>query len=1027
MEAKSESQARHLDEESIVQPNTFWLSFLENFTTATPLRIDHLSNPAKDRQACQQPPYQYKSIILNESLTLALKTLCQTYSFNSSTLLIGAWSILLSHYSGEEDVVFGIRQCESYSAELRTYSEVVDADVPIRIQVRPDASLLSWLKQLQTQWKTLQRYPLPLALVKQCSEIPAGMPLFESLLTLGNALLADTQIAQGLEAISSYPLTLQIHIATTIEIQVSYGFQFEPATIERLLGHWKNVLEEIAADPQQRLADISVLTATERHQLLVEWNSTHVEYPYHKSIQEIFEEQVARSPETIALILPSLNQAAEQHLTYRELNDRANYLACHLQQMGVGVETFVALVMERSIELVVAILGILKAGGVYVPLDPAYPQERLAFMLQDSQAPVLLTQSRWVDRLPTHSAQVMCLDSNWGAGVEFTASPVTEVSSSNLAYINYTSGSTGRPKGVVIPHRAVLRLVLGTTYTQLDQNQTLLQLAPISFDAATFEIWGALLHGGRCILFPGNGIPDPKDLGRVIRQYQVTTMWLTAALFNTLVAEAADALMGVREILTGGEALSVSHIRRAQTCLPNTQLINGYGPTEGTTFTCCYRIPHLSDAHFRSIPIGKPIANTQVYILNNRLQPVPIGVPGELYIGGDGLAREYLNRPDLNAEKFIPHPFSGDPAARLYKTGDQVRYLAGGTIEFIGRQDNQIKLRGYRIELGEIEAVLSQYEAVRDAVALVREDIPGNQRLVAYVTSKADQSLSISQLRAYLSQRLAEYMIPDAILVLDKIPLTPNGKADRRALPQPTSAVSGEFIEPTTSAEQILAEIWGGILGLNQVGIEDNFFDLGGTSILGLQMVARVQKRFGSSFRAVKLYQYPTIRTLAKYLTQEEARQQLPVQSQQDVMRGDRSPQQEFASAQAKKQAVDGVAIIGMSGRFPGANSVEELWDNLCSGIESTTFFTDEQIDPSIDAALRSDPNYVRARGIISDAETFDAEFFGINPREAEVMDPQARVFLELAHTALEKRRLCAREISGTHWAICWFWSKHLF
>lgn len=411
--------------------------------------------------------------------------------------------------------------------------------------------------------------------------------------------------------------------------------------------------------------------------------------PRTKCIHKLFEEQLTRKLDQIAVIFPDSEKSTTERLTYSELDRRANHLAFILQQQDVRPGTLVALVMNRSLELIVAILGILKAGAVYVPLDPSYPQERLEWMLEDSQCPVIITQSQLASNLPSHQAQIICLDRDWGRDLELNTSfPSVEIDGTSLAYINYTSGSTGKPKGVKIPHRGVVRLVRGNNYTPLDGNQTLLQLAPISFDAATFEIWGALLNGGCCVLYPDDGFPEPKTLQKVIEDHAVTTMWLTAALFNTLIVESPEALQSIKEILTGGEALSVPHIKKAQQLLPNTQLINGYGPTENTTFTCCYRIPNPLSDDLTSIPIGKAIANTEVYILNSNLQPVTIGETGELYIGGDGLAQGYLNLPDLTAEKFISHPFSEDPTARLYKTGDAVRYLPDGNIEFVGRLDN---------------------------------------------------------------------------------------------------------------------------------------------------------------------------------------------------------------------------------------------------------------------------------------------------------------------------------------------------
>ncbi|WP_225931113.1 beta-ketoacyl synthase N-terminal-like domain-containing protein [Leptolyngbya sp. 7M] len=394
----------------------------------------------------------------------------------------------------------------------------------------------------------------------------------------------------------------------------------------------------------------------------------------------------------------------------------------------------------------------------------------------------------------------------------------------------------------------------------------------------------------------------------------------------------------------------------------------------------------------------KPIANTQVYILDDYLQPVPIGVPGELYIGGDGLAREYLNQPELTQERFIPNPYDADPTARLYKTGDLVRYLPDGNIEFIGRRDFQVKLRGFRIELGEIEATLRQHEQVADVIVILQEDRPGDKCLVAYVTAKGEQAPGVKQLKDYLRERVAEFMVPAVVMVLDQLPLSPTGKIDRRALPKPairSAPVDG--IAPTTPSEQILAEIWAGVLGIDRLSVEENFFELGGTSLLGLQMIARVQKRFNSQIRAVKLYQYPTIRAMARYLDQEQQTGLLTFGQNNQI--GD-SPA--LHSTAARPTATGDIAIIGMVGRFPGADSVEELWQNLCAGAESITRFSDAELDPIDDQELRSDPHYVPAKGILKGAEEFDAAFFGISPKEAEVMDPQARIFLELAHAALE-------------------------
>ncbi len=955
----------------------FWKHFLKEVNASTFLGCDSVR--AKDNPSVAE--YQTAFVCLNAPLTAIFNDFISAQDLEIAAVLQGVWALLLNRYIGDEDVVFGL-QFVSKAIEIIDQNSHL---IPLRIKTSPETLLLPWLHQIQEQWKVLQTYgQVSLSQIQEWSDIPSRILMFETLLILDD--LEQEAI------LSDYPITIGVKLEPEFTFQVRYDRnRFLESTITRLLGHLQTLVEGLITNPDQSLAKLPMLTAAERHQLLAEWNNTQADYPSDQTIHQIFEAQAKKTPDAIAIILPSLGSGTELRLTYRELDNRANLLACELQQLGVGAETFVAICIERSIETIVAILGILKAGGVYVPLDPAYPQERLAFMLEDTQAPVLITQAHLCDRLPPTRSHIVCLETNWGEGITANIPVATTVNADSLAYINYTSGSTGRPKGVAIPHRAVARLVFGTSFTDLDGKQTLLQLAPISFDAATLEIWGALLHGGCCVLFPNDGIPDPQDLRTVIQTHGVTTMWLTAALFNMIIAEAPEALSGVKELLTGGEALSPSFIRLAQKHLPETQLINGYGPTENTTFTCCHRIPRPLAAQVTSIPIGKPIANTQVYILDAHGQPVPIGILGELHVGGDGLAREYINRPELTTEKFIANPFSSDSTKRLYKTGDRVRWLPDGTIEFVERLDHQVKIRGFRIELGEIEAALSQHETVRDAVVIVREDIVGSKRLVAYITARSQRSPNIDRIKSYLQDRLADYMIPAAIVVLDKIPLTPNGKADRRALPAPVAIVGANFIAANTAKERILAEIWCSILGLEQVGIEDNFFDIGGTSLLGLQMVTRVQKQLGSEFRAVKLYQYPTIRTLAQYLDREN-RNLLELPLQKTNQRIQKSP----------KLNSGGIAIIGMVGCFPGADSVEALWNNLCNGVESCTTFTDLELDPIVDIELRTDPNYVRVRGIVEGAETFDAAFFGINPREAEVMDPQARVFLELAYTALE-------------------------
>jgi amino acid adenylation domain-containing protein len=618
--------------------------------------------------------------------------------------------------------------------------------------------------------------------------------------------------------------------------------------------------------------------------LIFNCHHTQMDYPRNQCIHQLFEEQVERNPDAIALIFQ------EQRLTYRQLNHQANQLAKYLQTLGVGAEVLVGICMERSLEMVVGLLAILKVGGAYVPLDIGYPQERLEFMLADTQVTVLLTQKALVDRLPKHNATTVCVDEDWDIiNQQPHHNLTTSVKPENLAYVMYTSGSTGQPKGVCVVHRGVVRLVKETNYASFTASEVFLQLAPISFDATTFEIWGSLLNGGLLVIFPAS-TPSLNELAQVIHQHQVTTLWLTAGLFHLIVDENIDALKPLRQLLAGGDVLSVAHVQKFLQTVKNCRLINGYGPTENTTFTCCYDItlPLQPDL---SIPIGQAIAHTQVYILDDNLQPVASGGVGELYIGGDGLARGYLNRPELTAEKFIPHPFPGskgageqgsrgakaDQSLLLYKTGDLARYLPDGNIEFLGRIDNQVKIRGFRIELGEIERVISQFSEIRENVVIARPHATGEKHLVAYIVTHPGSTYKQNQLSAFLQQRLPEYMLPSVFVVLESLPLTPNGKVDRQKLPAPgreRPQLEQVYIAPQNDSERLLANIYTDLLNIDRVGVDDNFFDLGGTSILAMQLALRVQQELGIELLVVKLFQYPTIAGLAQYLNAQQNTQQ---------------------------------------------------------------------------------------------------------------------------------------------------------
>jgi amino acid adenylation domain-containing protein len=515
---------------------------------------------------------------------------------------------------------------------------------------------------------------------------------------------------------------------------------FDEATITRMVGHFETLLEGIVANPQARIADLPLLSQAERHQLLVEWNNTHADYPKDQCIHQLFEAQVERNSNAIALIFE------DKQLTYRELNNRSNQLAHYLQKLGIGAEVLVGICLEPSVELIVGLLGILKAGAAYLPLDPNYPCDRLNFMLEEAQVPILLTHSalstqhrlRPLESTVPNTPVIVCLDNNRDIAQESEENPSSSVTSDNLAYVIYTSGSTGKPKGVAVPHKAVNRLVFNTNYVKLDPTDKIAQASNTSFDAATFEIWGALLHGAQLIGISRDIILSPHEFALQLRQKNISVLFLTTALFQQIARVVPQAFDSLKYLLFGGEAVDPRWVQKVLKKAPPKQLLHVYGPTESTTFSSFYWVQDIPEAA-TSIPIGRPITNTQIYLLDEQLQPVPIGITGELYIGGDGLAQGYLNHPELTAEKFIPSPFSNEPGARLYKTGDLARYQPDGNIEFLGRIDDQVKIRGFRIELGEIEAVLSQHPAVREAVVIVQEDVPGDKHLVAYIVPNPSQ------------------------------------------------------------------------------------------------------------------------------------------------------------------------------------------------------------------------------------------------------------------------------------------------
>jgi amino acid adenylation domain-containing protein len=735
--------------------------------------------------------------------------------------------------------------------------------LPVRVTLDAEQSLLTWLQQLQTQLVEMRQYEYsPLVEVQGWSEVPRGVPLFESLVVFENYPV-DRAVLEGQTNLkvqinssfdnTNYPLTVTVLPGSELAIAISYDCRrFDGATITRMLGHFQTLLQGMVTSPEGLLKDLRLLSEAEKHQLLVEWNDTAAEYPQDQCIHQLFEAQVEKTPDAVAVSFEG------EQLTYRELNQRANQLAHYLQQLGVASEVLVGICVERSLEMVVGLLGILKAGGAYVPIDPAYPQERLALILSDSQTSILLTQQKLLEKLPAHQTRVLCLDTNWERNS--SENPVNLTTSDRLAYVIYTSGSTGKPKGVQIPHSAVVNFLTSMQRQPgLTHSDVLLAVTTISFDIAALELYLPLITGACVVVASREVATDGKQLSEQIEATGATVMQATPATWQMLLAVGWQGNPGLK-ILCGGEALPYD--LATQLLAKAAAVWNLYGPTETTIWSTVYPVK-VSQRSNSFVPIGRPITNTQVYLLDCQGQPVPIGIPGELHIGGAGLARGYLHRPELTAAKFISHPNWG----RLYKTGDLARYLPDSTIEYLGRTDDQVKLRGFRIELGEIETVLKQHPAVRQAVVAVREDKPGNKQLVAYLVSQVSLDDIVSELRHFAGKKLPNYMVPSAFVQLESLPLTPNGKVDRCALPAPDRARFGSektFALPRTPIEEVLAGIWAQVLGCESVSIHDNFFDLGGHSLLATQVMGRLRSILQVELPLRCLFESPTIAELAE-------------------------------------------------------------------------------------------------------------------------------------------------------------------
>lgn len=870
-----------LQQQDLAGAKVFWQQNLEGFTAPTPLIVER----AIGQSSHQQQNIEVRSQHLSAETTTTLKSFAQQHHLTLATLVQAAWGLLLSRYSGESDVVFGTT-VSGRPASLSGVESMVGLFIntlPARLKIPDKTDLLTWLGLLQQEYIEREQYSYtPLVDIQAVSEVPRTQLLFESLVVFENYPVNVTlQQLPGNLSIgelqdrgqTNYPLTVVAIPGEEMTVKICYDRdRFDADIIDRMAGHFLTLLEGITINPHRTAGELPLLTPAEQDLLLVEWNATSPAHPINRCIHQLFEEQVEKIPQALAVVYEN------QQLTYQELNQQANKIAHYLQRFGVKLDVPVGICVERSLAAVIAILGTLKAGGVCVPLDPTYPPERLAFMLNDSQTPVVLTQTHLQSLFNGNLAHRLIVLDEDGDEIskESESNLQVEVAADNLAYIIYTSGSTGTPKGTLVPQRSLTNLI---EYHQAKMATGIgvLQFASLSFDVSYHEISVAWGFGGTLYMISEC---DRKDLDKLIHllgNNPIGKVFLPVSLWQQLAeiyGEQEHLFQNIREAIACGEQLQITQpMIKLFKRLENCTLYNFYGPTEADLVTA-YTFSQKPDEWPIYPPIGKAAVNVQVYLLDSNLQPVPIGVPGELYVSGDGLARGYLNRADLTNQKFLPNPFQEAGGGRLYKTGDLAQYLPDGNIEFLGRIDDLVKIRGFRVELGEVEAVLSKHPQINQAVAKVHGESAREKYLVAYFVPIVGETITVEQLRTFLTEQLPDYMIPSAFVEMESFPLTPNGKVNRRALLEPTTSrpeLGQTFVEPRTPTEEILAGIWRDILGLEQVGIYDNFFDLGGHSLLATQVIALTRKAFGIELPLLSLFESPAIAPLAQKIATAKA------------------------------------------------------------------------------------------------------------------------------------------------------------